>query len=37
MCDILSVSGFGGFAPAKELKIGSVMDILGKTLASFTV
>ena len=23
-------TGFGGFLPAKELKTGSVMDILGK-------
>ena len=37
MGDILTVSGFGGFAPAKELKIGSVMDILGKTLSSSSV
>jgi len=28
--DLTASTGFGGFAPAKELKIGSVMDILGK-------
>jgi len=28
--DITAGTGFGGFVPAKELKTGSVMDILGK-------
>jgi len=28
--DITASTGFGGFVPAKELKTGSVMDILGK-------
>jgi len=28
--DITASTGFGGFIPAKELKTGSVMDILGK-------
>ena len=28
--DVTASTGFGGFLPAKELKTGSVMDILGK-------
>jgi len=28
--DLTASTGFGGFVPAKELKTGSVMDILGK-------
>jgi len=28
--DLTASTGFGGFAPANELKRGSVMDILGK-------
>jgi len=30
--DVTASTGFGGFLPAKELKTGSVMDILGKKL-----
>ena len=30
MPDVTATTGFGGFLPAKELKTGSVMDILGK-------
>ena len=32
MPDVTATTGFGGFLPAKELKTGSVMDILGKDL-----
>lgn len=30
--DVTASTGFGGFLPAKELKAGSVMDILGKNM-----
>ena len=33
--DVTASTGFGGFLPAKELKAGSVMDILGKYFSSF--
>jgi hypothetical protein len=31
--DITASTGYGGFIPARELKSGSVMDILGKGFA----
>ena len=36
MPDVTATTGFGGFLPAKELKTGSVMDILGKNELNFS-
>merc|ERR1719394_1213291 len=35
MPDVTATTGFGGFLPAKELKTGSVMDILGLQKSGF--
>ena len=37
MPDVTASTGFGGFLPAKELKTGSVMDILGNYKHHFSL